>query len=225
MFVNREGVRGLAWDQSPLALPMSNVPPPPAPPDAPQSWRRIHPGYLAVVLLVAAVGLGYVAARAIALPQPAPVEAAGRLKIDVVQPVEPRILPGDTMEVGDMENGFRYVPPSRQTVETARYESVEEPPRLPEPPPRPRPTPEWEQPSPPEREARPPTEDRWFGFDLPGRDYRAEREARRARREAREERAYDQDRTRDADRARHDAEAQERRRAWSDLEYPPDSAT
>lgn len=96
---------------------------------------------------------------------------------------------------------------------------------LPAPPVPPRRAPEPEPPPPPPQiEPGPPTADRWFGFDRPGRDYRAEREARRARREARDRREYGQDRTRNGDRAREEAETEERRR-WSDLDYPPDSAS
>lgn len=179
---------------------------------------------MAALLLASAIGVGLVAARVFALPEPQPVDAADRLRIDVVQPVEPGIIAGDTMDVGTLDNGFRYVPPSRPSVDTTRYEPADEPFYLPESRPQPRRAPEPEPlPPPPEVESRPPRADRWFGFDMPGRDYQAEREARRDRREALERRDYEQDRARGADRAREEAEAEERRR-WSDLDYPPDSA-
>lgn len=217
------GLSGVGVGSSILAVPMSNVPHPPGPPNTPRPRRRIHPGYIAALLIAAAVGLGYVGARALALPEPRPVDASGRLKIDVVQPVEPMIVAGGTMEVGDLENSYRYVAPPREAIDPARYERVEEPTYLPEPPARPRPLPEPERPSLlPIIEPAPPPVDRWFGFDRPDRDYRAEREARRARREARDQREYEQYRARNGDWEREQAEAEERRR-WSDLDYPPDS--
>jgi len=36
------------------------------------------------------------------------------------------IVPGGTMEVGDLEDGYRYVPPSRQTFNCTRYEPAED---------------------------------------------------------------------------------------------------
>ena len=60
---------------------------------------------------------------------------------------------------------------------------------------------------------------RWFGFDAPRRDFRAEREARRARLDALERRAWE---TRREDMERHDRRAFERdERRWADREDSP----
>lgn len=112
-------------------------------------------------------------------------------------PVEPEITAGPVMDVGELVDSLESAPPVYAMVEPAAYipeeDAVEarEPPLAPKryvedavihAPPRPEPA------EPPRREGR---IARWFGFDGPERDYRAEREARRARREARMERERD----------------------------------
>ena len=151
----------------------------------------VRPGHLAVVGAVAVVGVGIVAARTLALPGPQPVLDGERMKIQVVAPVEPEIMPGSVMEVGDLVEGFEYRRP-----EPALIEAVDETPwdlEFETPPPRPgsqRVDDEGRAPAPPppdrpREDRRERRDDRWFGFDAPDRDYRAEREARRARIEAR----------------------------------------
>ncbi len=162
--------------------------------------RRIaantRPHHVVAVLAVAVIGIGLAGVSAMALPEPRPVLDGERLRIQVVAPVEPEITAGPVMEVGQLVDVLESAPPSYAMVEPAAYVShgedfevseVREPPppkryveeALVRAPPRPEPA------EPPERAGR---VARWFGFDGPERDYRAEREARRARREARVER-------------------------------------
>lgn len=150
----------------------------------------IRPRHLVAALAVAAVAVGLVAVRAVALSGPRPVLAGDRIQIQVVTPPEPTVTPGAIMEVGDLVDGFEGVPSPPPTAELAVYESwdpdAEKPDRSALPkarreevvihvPPQPEPT---------ERNRRDGRAGRWFGFDSPEPDYRAEREARRARREA-----------------------------------------
>jgi hypothetical protein len=163
--------------------------------------RRIaantRPHHVVAVLAVAVVGIGLAGVSAMALPEPRPVLDGERLRIQVVAPVEPEITAGPVMEVGQLVDVLESAPPSYAMAQPADYVShgdnfddseVREPPPPPKrhveealvrAPPRPEPA------EPPERAGR---VARWFGFDGPERDYRAEREARRARREARMER-------------------------------------
>ena len=159
---------------------------------------NLRPHHIAVVALFAAVGLGVVAARTMALPQPQPIGDGERMQITVVAPVEPEIAPGSVMEVGDLVEGFEYrrLPPVR--TEPVAWESYDEDFGEPGPGPELRPAPRRyvddarvAAPPPPEAPAegwRDTRAARWFGFDAPDRDYRAEREARRARIDARMER-------------------------------------
>lgn len=159
---------------------------------------RVRPRHVALVAAAAVIGIGFMTVRAVALPGPRPVLDGDRLHIQVVAPVEPEITPGSVMDVGDLVDGFEYTPPPRPEPEPALYapweeeereirDSRSEPKRYAEeavvrPPPRP---------EPPRESWRDSRAGRWFGFDAPDRDYRAEREARRARREARMR--YDRD--------------------------------
>lgn len=123
------------------------------------------------------------------------------MHIEVVAPVEPQVMPGAVMEVGDLVDGFRYVAPRRREPEPAAYAPYDDWSEPLEPAPdRRRPVERAVIEPPPQPE--PPRRDRWFGFDAPDRDYRSEREARRARREARAEDDYRRERP------------QERRREW-----------
>lgn len=139
---------------------------------------------------MAVVVVGIVAVRAVALPERRPALDGERLQIQVVAPREPTVVPGAVMEVGDLVDGFEGVPPPPPAVELAGYapwddetgspdgralskprvkDTIIQAPPQPEAPPR-----RW-------RDGR---VGRWFGFDAPERDYRAEREDRRARLEA-----------------------------------------
>lgn len=157
---------------------------------------NVRPHHIALVAALAVVGIGVAAVRTVALPGPRPILDRERLQILVVAPVEPEITPGSVMEVGDLVEGFEYrpFPPSVIEVADAPYEEdfgASAPRRAPNryaeeavihAPPQP------EAPGDGWRETR---VGRWFGFDAPERDYRAEREARRARIDAQMERDHD----------------------------------
>jgi len=169
-----------------------------------RALARPRPHHWAVLASVGVAAVGLVSLRAIDLPSPRPLEDHNRLRIEVVPPVEPEIEPGARMDVGDLVNGFRWSPPPRPEIEPIAYEDDaawedwREEPRL---------EPAWRERPPryardPQREAGPSYappgaarrepdrrdgERRWFGFDEPRRDYRAERDDRRARYEARAE--------------------------------------
>lgn len=153
---------------------------------------RLH--HLAAALAVAAVAVGLAGIRTLALPGPRPVLDGERLRIQVVAPVEPEIIAGPVMEVGELVDVLESPPPTRAMAEPAAYAPADEeieaweaeaaPGRyageaVVHAPSQPRPA------DSPRREGR---VARWFGFDGPERDYRAEREARRVRREAEMER-------------------------------------
>ncbi|MGZ9113620.1 MAG: hypothetical protein ACXW3K_03275 [Brevundimonas sp.] len=149
---------------------------------------------MAVIAVVCVAALGLMGLKFVHLPGPTPVAPGDALKIEVVAPVEPKLAPGSVMDVGELVDGFRYVPsrpatrapvyeaawsrdedfardpsPSR-SADVRRYASADAyaPPPEPEPPRRER--------------AR-----RWFGFDNPLPDYGAERRARQARLDALED--------------------------------------
>ena len=187
---------------------------------------RVSPVHMLAAAGLAAV-VGMVALQAVALPGPRPLTEGDRLRIEVVRPVEPDIIPGSVMDVGELVEGFQGVPraPVREAVGYGSDGDWNDRRAAPKPAPPPRRRFEEavieaprEQPGP---SAGRPVRDRWFGFDAPRRDYRAEREARRARREARIEwerqRAWERDREQtrryrsDPDRERAD----NRERQWS----------
>lgn len=178
-----------------------------------QARARLRGGHVVALSAVAVMGFGVLGLRAVDLPGPRPVADDGRLRIEVVRPVEPEIVPGSVMEVGELVDGFQGVPPplpsltdvlwsyedgwddradyddaprnaDRRRAETSDYYSRPEPER-----------------SSPARALQ-----RWFGFDAPRRDFQAERAARRARFEAMEQR----------DRERRDWERRRRERAELD---------
>ncbi|HYC66592.1 hypothetical protein [Brevundimonas sp.] len=185
---------------------------------------------------VAAAAFGLVGLRAVELPGPRPVTDGERLRIEVVHPVEPEIVPGTRMDVGELVDGFQGVPPSPPplTDEVMAYAEswIEDLPPLPPPP--------WRRPVSDEpavrgdmAEAPRPRRDagRWFGFDAPRRDYQAERAARRARLEAMDRQARDErearrrERSWGRDEARRREDWREERgegRPWGDA--PPDDA-
>lgn len=155
---------------------------------------RVRPHHLVAAGAIAVVGLVFMTVRAVALPGPRPVLEGDRLHIEVVTPAAPEIRPGSVMDVGELVDGFEYRPPPRRAPDPFAYAPDDEA-FEPEPsrPPRQRyggepvvvPPPQPEAPKDGWRDSR---AGRWFGFDAPDRDYRAEREARRAQREAREAR-------------------------------------
>ena len=154
----------------------------------------VRPGHLVVVAVLAVVGVGIGVARTVALPGPQPIPDGERMTIQVVAPVEPEIAPGAVMEVGELVEGFEYRRPAPAVIEVADTayddEGFEAPPPRPAPrrddEARPAPAPPVPDTSSGDRRDR--RADRWFGFDAPDRDYRTEREARRARIDARIER-------------------------------------
>ncbi|MDP3801708.1 hypothetical protein [Brevundimonas sp.] len=171
-------------------------------PSGPEPWaarlRRLpaqaRPAHFVAAVAVAGVfGLNGLAAAP--LPGPRALTPGERLQIEVVAPVEPAIVPGSVMEVGDLVDGFQGLPPPLPSVvETVAW--VPDDPwgdgrKEPEPPPRPRVEEAVIHVAP--QPGNDPARDRWFGFDAPRRDYRAEREARRARIEARIEREREAD--------------------------------
>lgn len=164
---------------------------------------RVRPVHVLAAAGLAVV-VGMVALQAVALPGPRPLTEGDRLRIEVVRPVEPEIIPGSVMDVGELVEGFQGVPrgPVREAVAYASDGDWDDGRALPKPAPPPRRRFEEAVIEAPRREPGPsaggPVRERWFGFDAPRRDYRAEREARRARREARieweRERAWERER-------------------------------
>ncbi|TPW05441.1 MAG: hypothetical protein FD125_722 [bacterium] len=149
----------------------------------------VRPGHLAIVAVVAVAGVGISMARTMSLPGPQPILDGEQMKIQVVAPVEPEITPGSVMEVGDLVEGFEYRRPTPAVIEADDYAPWDEESEVPTPRPASRRNDDYAMaPAPPpdtrvdQRDTR---ADRWFGFDAPDRDYRAEREARRARMDAR----------------------------------------
>ena len=173
---------------------------------------RSRPGHWVALGAVGLAVFGLVGLRAVELPGPRPVTDDGRLRIEVVHPVEPEIVPGSVMEVGELVDGFQGVPPPLPPLTDVLWSYDED----------------WEDgaggdSSPgsadrrmfgapvysrpePERASPVRTVQRWFGFDAPRRDFQAERAARRARLEAMERRA----------RERHAAERRRHERAELD---------
>ncbi|NJC42486.1 hypothetical protein GGQ87_002781 [Brevundimonas alba] len=148
---------------------------------------------------VAVAAFGLLGLRAIDLPGPHPLTDGERLKIEVVHPVEPEIVPGSKLDVGELVTGFNGVPPSSPAMTDVAWRSGEyreEEVSYRAPPP------EWSRPAPEVTTSRPPEpepetrprrdEGRWFGFDAPRRDYQAERAARRARLEAMDRQAWEE---------------------------------
>ncbi|MBU1383579.1 MAG: hypothetical protein KKG14_01095 [Alphaproteobacteria bacterium] len=182
---------------------------------------RARPGHLVALSAVAVAALGLAGLRAVDLPGPRPIADGDRMRIEVVPPVEPELIAGSTMEVGELVDGFDGVPPARPAYTDVSWaddgygDDADD---------------GWAAPAPPERhraevrtyDSRPEPErasparmvQRWFGFDAPRPDYQAERAARRARLEAMEldaRRRQDWERRR-YERAEQDRYAAERRR-------------
>lgn len=169
---------------------------------------RMRKGDAVALSVVAVAAFGLAGLSAVDLPGPRAIGDGDRLRIEVVRPVEPDVVPGSVMEVGELVDGFEGLPPPlppltdvawsaddgwnefdggysplppepRRVAETRTYESRPEPERLS-----------------PVRAVQ-----RWFGFDAPRRDFQAERDARRARLDAMERAARER-----RDRERHAAD-------------------
>lgn len=187
---------------------------------------RVRAGHVLALSVVFAAGFGLVGLRAADLPGPRPIADHERLRIEVVQPVEPEIVAGSVMDVGELVDGFQGVPrpmprytdvawsyddgwneddggfvssgaDARRATEARAYYSQ----------------PEAEPPA-PVRAVK-----RWFGFDEPRRDYQAERAARRARidameRHERERRAAERFRRERAQDERYAYEQRAAERDW-----------
>lgn len=178
-----------------------------------EAFRRarsgLRGGHLVALSAVAVMALGLVGLRRVELPGPRPVTGDDRLRIEVVHPVEPEIVPGSVMDVGEVVDGFEGLPQPRPPLidiflpSDVGWDEYREP-----PPPPPRRPPAEAEPyySGSERFSPARTLQRWFGFDAPRRDFQAERAARRARLEAMEQR----------DRERRDRERRLHQRAELD---------
>ena len=155
----------------------------------PLSRTDVRLGIAAAVVVVGAIGVG-----AFLLGGSETVRPLGPgMSIAVVAPVEPEVLPGETMEVGALNDGF-----DRAALERAAQPPVDDT-YMPEaawlpPLPMPEPTPRMPMPT-PVREVRViesaprPTDpladgSRAFGFDKPHPDYAGERRVRWERIEA-----------------------------------------
>ena len=194
--------------------------PDPRPPEPVRRFLHgVRPVHLAAVAAVSVAAIGLMALRFVNLPGPAPVAAGEGLRIEVVAPVEPELVPGSVMEVGELIDGFRYVRPApaervpaydvawaedeaapivprRRETGVRRYASSDGGPG------------EVREPETLGERGR-----RWFGFDNPRPDYAAERRARQARMEALE------------DQRRADFDSRRRHRSDPAVERPVDEAT
>lgn len=173
--------------------------------------------------LVAAAAFGLAGLRAVDLPGPRPIGDNDRLRIEVVHPVEPEIVPGSVMEVGELEDGFQGLPPPLPPLTDVAWAydggwddegeawapAAAEMRRVAE-------VRTWDSRPEPDRPSSVRAVQRWFGFDEPRRDFQAERAARRARMEAMERQVRGQREARQREWANRREEWAERR------EYKPD---
>lgn len=172
-----------------------------------EAWRGWRHRRVLMASAGVAAAVGLLGFHALDRPVARFVPDGAQIRIEVVHPVEPEIVPGAVMEVGELVDGFQGLPRPAPAPEPdwlpvdVDYEPAPPPPapfrvamvehRVEGPPP-----------------PRPRSDEPWFGFDAPRRDYRAEREFRRARREAMA-RARDEDEARQRHRAayrRYEAE-------------------
>ncbi|MBX9460429.1 MAG: hypothetical protein KL785_04270 [Brevundimonas sp.] len=191
-----------------------------------RAMSRMRAGHAVALSVVAAAAFGLAGLRAVELPGPRPIDESDRLRIEVVHPVEPEIVPGSVMDVGELVNGFQGVPPPLPTLTDVAWSHDEDwnadderwPPiragrrqmgeerswdSRADPEPRP------DRPSPVR------AVQRWFGFDAPRRDFQAERAARRARIEAMEREARERHvRERYASERYRRERAEDERYAW-----------
>ena len=192
-------------------------------PRLPDPVRRflqgVRPVHLAAVTAVVVAAIGLMALKFVSLPGPAPVAAGEGLKIEVVAPVEPALVPGSVMEVGDLVDGFHYVRPApaervpAYDVAWAEDEAAPVEPRRRETGVRRYASPDAGPGQVAEPESLGERGRRWFGFDNPRPDHAAERRARQARMEALE------------DQRRADFESRRRYRSDPAVERPVDEAT
>lgn len=191
-----------------------------------RSAGRMRPRHVVALSAVAAAAFGLAGLRAVDLPGPRPVRDGERIRIEVVHPVEPEIIAGSRMEVGDLVDGFQGVPPPLPSMTDAgwSYDEGREYADAAHASPGPadrrraesrtwdsRPEPE------PQRDSAARVVRRWFGFDEPRRDFQAERQARRARLEAMEQAARERQ---DAERRRFERAEQDRYAAERRTEAP-----
>lgn len=157
---------------------------------------RLRGGHVVALATVAVAAFGLLGLRAVELPQARPISDTDRLRIELVQPVEPEIVPGAVMEVGELVDGFQGLPRRRPVLIDAAWAPADD-----------WDDGDWSSPPPPDRrmygsrvessqpegvsEPRRRAGSGWFGFDEARRDFLAEREARRARLAAMERRARD----------------------------------
>jgi hypothetical protein len=148
-----------------------------------------RPRWTAAILAgVAVAAFGVVAIGKTPLPTVAPIDPNDAIQISVVQPVEPEISPGDTMDVGDLVDGYTHVARRQTVTEMDDYEAPYADAWL-EDKPRPAPQRGWREAadeavmtSAP-REVEVAETRNPYGFDRPEPDYEAERRARYERRE------------------------------------------
>jgi hypothetical protein len=194
---------------------------------------RLRGGHAVALSVVAAASFGLAGLRAVELPAPRPIDDNDRLRIEVVHPVEPDIVPGSVMDVGELVDGFQGLPPPLAALTDVRWSYDDGAPdrgaAWAPPPVEPRraaDTRTWESRPEPDRSSPVRAVQRWFGFDEPRRDFQAERAARRARmeamerdareRHARERYAADRFRRERAEAERYAAESLRRERADAD---------
>lgn len=191
-----------------------------------RSAGRLRPGHVVALSAVAAAAFGLVGLRAVDLPGPRPLMDGERIRIEVVPPVEPELIAGSRMEVGDLVDGFQGVPPPPPSPTDVSWSDDEGPAYADEAYASPVPaddrraeTRRWESPPEPEPRRDSPARvvRRWFGFDEPRRDFQAERDARRARLEAMEQAARER---RDLERRRFERAEQDRYAAERRAEAP-----
>lgn len=176
-------------------------------------WRHGAAAGAVVLLGLGVLGLGVLGLmRATGGDAVADIPTDQRIRIEVVQPVEPELIAGPVMEVGTLVDAFQPgdLPPATPAVSDEEVEPADTPKES-------TPllrrfsrifgssAPRHEKPAPPEIRR----EDRAYGFDAPRPDWEAERDARRARRERveaeRRDREMRQRMTDDRDHAPSDA--------------------
>lgn len=194
---------------------------------------RIRGRHVVALSAVVVAAFGLTALRGFDLPGPRAIADGERITIEVVQPVEPDVVPGSVMEVGELIDGFTGPPPRPPETTPVGWSGDEAWNEAYDAPPPRRPAVEPHDYRPVEADVGPPPrrrpESRWFGFDAPRRDFEAERAVRRARMEAMERRVWEEReeaRRRDlawrAERERDEARWRDRDRRRDDRDRDPD---